>query len=452
VCLFCAAAIVAPAQTFTNLFNFYRGDGASPNGGLVQGTDGNFYGTTRWNGPGAKYYGTVFRITPAGSLATLHAFTWTDGATPEAGLLLATDGSLYGTTSVGGATNPTNGTLFSITERGRFTTLDDFQLSESEFTQAPLIQAASGDFYGASAGFTDIDLGSIFRATLAGVVTVVHAFDGTDGANPNGLIQATDGNFYGTTETQGAGSGTIFKLASSGAFTTLYNFTGGADGNNPYTALVEASDGYLYGTTSSYDGDGYGTIFKISLGGTFTTLYNFTGGGDGRDPYGALIQATDGNFYGTTEHGGASSACYDGCGTVFRMTPAGALTTLHSFDATDGSSPYGALLQATDGNLYGTTLQGGPYGRHLAGTVFRLSVGLGPFVKTLPTSGSVGATIRILGTDLTGGTSVTFNGAPATFTVLQPSEIIATVPAGATTGKLQVLTPGGLLLSTSLSG
>jgi len=432
VCLLCAAAIVSPAQTFTNLFNFYRGDGANPNGGLVQGTDGNSYGTTRWNGPDAKDYGTVFRLTPAGSVVTLHAFTWTDGATPDAGLLLSTDGNLYGTTSDGAS--PSGGTLFSITDRGQFTTLHDFQLSA--VTYAPLIQAASGDFYGATAGDTDIDDGTLFRATPAGVVTVVHAFNGTDGGSPNGLIQATDGNFYGTTQTQGTSyCGTIFKMTPNGELTTLYNFTGGADGAIPYAALVEASDGYLYGTTSDgYDDYGYGTIFKISLGGAFTTLYSFTGGADGSSPHSALIQGTDGNFYGTAELGGASSACDDGCGTVFRMTPEGDLTALYNFGATDGRSPYGALFQATDGNLYGTTLQGGPYGRHVAG-------------KTLPISGSVGDTIRILGTDLTGATSATFNGAPATFTVEQPSEIIATVPTGATTGKLQVATPGGPLLS-----
>jgi uncharacterized repeat protein (TIGR03803 family) len=173
-----------------------------------------------------------------------------------------------------------------------------------------------------------------------------------------------------------------------------------------------------------------------------TTLYSFCPQAtcaDGQAPNGGVIQATDGNFYGTTVAGGAN-----GYGTIFKITSAGTLTTLHSFDSTDGENPYGQLLQATNGNLYGTTSYGGPNGY---GTVFSLSIGLGPFVVTRPTSGAVEAKVVILGNNLAGTTSVAFNGTAATFTVVSPSEITATVPSGATTGPVVVTTPGGALTS-----
>ena len=166
---------------------------------------------------------------------------------------------------------------------------------------------------------------------------------------------------------------------------------------------------------------------------------------DGADPTAGLIQATDGNFYGTTLRWGAN-----GAGTVFEITPAGELTTLYSFcslsNCSDGQSPAAGLIQDTNGTFYGTTESGGVISCG-CGTVFSLSVGLGPFVETQTTSGKVGAAVKILGTDLMGPAGVTFNGTPAAITFISPSEISTTVPAGAATGKVQVTTPGGTLLS-----
>jgi len=171
---------------------------------------------------------------------------------------------------------------------------------------------------------------------------------------------------------------------------------------------------------------------------TFTTLHSFDGM-DGAHLRSGLVQATNGNLYGTTADGGANSA-----GTVFKITPSGTLTTLHTFDGMDGDSPYAALVQATNGNLYGTAFGGGT---NKDGTVFRLSVGLGPFVEIEPTSGNVGMAVVILGTNLTGATSVTFNGTAAKFTVVSKSEIKTTVPTGGTTGPVEVKTPRGTLES-----
>ncbi|MGA2021390.1 MAG: choice-of-anchor tandem repeat GloVer-containing protein, partial [Candidatus Sulfotelmatobacter sp.] len=185
-----------------------------------------------------------------------------------------------------------------------------------------------------------------------------------------------------------------------------------------------------------------------------TTLYNFcseTNCEDGVNPVEALVQATDGSFYGGTLQGGAdSTGCGgEGCGTVFRITSARAFSVLHNFDFTDGEGT-GGLLQATNGTFYGAGFKGGTSvacGTSGCGTIFSLSVQLKPFIATQPASGKVGATVIILGNNLTGATSVTFNGTAATFTVVSSTEIKTAVPAGATSGTVEVTTPNGTLTS-----
>ena len=274
---------------------------------------------------------------------------------------------------------------------------------------------------------------------------------------PNGLIQASDGNFYGTTLEGGnlngicgSGCGTIFKITPSGKFAVLYSFcalTFCTDGAQPRPGLVQATDGNFYGTTLIGGANGPGTVFRLTPNGVFTTLYSFCSQPnctDGAQP-GGLMQATDGNFYGTTADGGSTTACHDtgGCGTVFRITPQRSLTTLHSFDATDGALPVGVPTQSTSGTFYGTT-NGGFFNE---GTVFSLGVGLGPFVEALPSTSEEGCTVKILGTDLTGASSVTFNDTPAAFRVASPTLIVTTVPSGATTGPVKVTTPERILVS-----
>jgi uncharacterized repeat protein (TIGR03803 family) len=169
-------------------------------------------------------------------------------------------------------------------------------------------------------------------------------------------------------------------------------------------------------------------------------------------PSGALVQGSDGNLYGTTSGGGpANSSCYSGCGTIFQITPEGKFTTLHNFDGLDGRYPYVALLQAANGNFYGTTYAGGTSTACTGGcgTVFQLSMGLRPFVETVPAANCPGRPVKILGTDLTDATSITFNGAAATFTVVSPIEITTTVPASATTGEVKVVTPKGTLTTNA---
>jgi uncharacterized repeat protein (TIGR03803 family) len=395
---------------------------------VVQGIDGNFYGTTQGGGGDDSLCGggcgTVFRITLGGTLTTLYNFCsqggsdCTDGREPIGGLVQATDGNFYGTTLGGGANG--EGTVFKISPATPYT------------------------------------LTTLYSFCSQG------GSDCTDGADPTAtLVQATDGNFYGTTGLgggdnsfscdEGRGCGTVFRITPSGTLTTLHSFDY-ADGYGPTGALVQTPDGNFYGATLSGGTPGYGTVFKISptLPYTLTTVYNFCSQGgsactDGRTPFGGLVKATDGRFYWTTNAGGVNIDCFgSACGTVFRITPGGTLTTLHSFDYTDGYGPSAGLVQGTDGKFYGTTYEGGASDD---GTVFSLSVGIGPFVETLPAFGKVGTPVHILGTNLTGTTSVTFDGTPATFTVVSKTLVFTNVPAGATTGTVQVVTPGGTLSS-----
>lgn len=461
-----AAAIALPAQTLKTLASFDGSNGVGPEyGALVQGLDGNLYGTTSQGG--AYGCGTVFAMSTNGTLTTLYSFgvqfECTDGDSPLAGLVQGTDGNLYGTTNHGGSAHG-GGTVFKITPQGTLTTLYNFcsqsNCADGVQPDAGLVQGTSGNFYGTTlggGGYFGCPIGScgtVFKIASEGTPTTLHSFDLTDGANPQaGLIQATNGDFYGTTLYGGTNSeGTLFRITASGTLKTLYAFCAQpncTDGSVPQAGLVQGTNGILYGTTSGGGAYGYGTIFKITTSGALTILHDFDGT-DGAYPYAGLIQATNGVLYGTTSEGGSSPRCTLtlGCGTVFRITTAGKLTTLHNFDGADGEYPYAGLAQATNGTLYGTTYQGGTNGD---GTIFSLSVGLNPFVETLPAFGKVGAAINILGTDLTDATSVKINGASAMFTVMSPSQITTNVPIGATTtGTVQVIVPTGTLVSNAV--
>jgi uncharacterized repeat protein (TIGR03803 family) len=472
--LWAATAIIAQTQTLATLLSFDVTDGGQPYAPLVQGTNGNLYGTSSLGGANAANCaygdcGTVFEITPSGKLTTIYSFcsqmSCTDGAAPNAGLLLGSDGGFYGTTVGGGAHG--GGEVFKITQKGELTVLHSFDGNDGDGPYAGVVQGTDGNFYGTTFAGGAYQYGTVFKMRPNGALTTLYSFcsqtNCADGAEPHfaGLIQGADGDFYGTTEAGGAnnsssclygvGCGTVFRITSTGALTTVYSFCSQAnctDGYFPAAGLVQAADGSFYGTTveggsiSSSDG----TVFRITSSGTLTTLHSFCSQGcsDGSTPYGVLVQGTNGNIYGTTVSGGSG-----GNGTVFEITPTGKLTTLHNFGVTDGDEPFAGLVQATNGKFYGTTSEGGASGNCASGcgTVFGLSVGLGPFIETQPTSAAVGARVTVLGNNLMGTTSVTFNGMPTTFTIVSSTAITTTVPSGATTGAVVVTTPGGALTS-----
>ncbi|HKF01313.1 MAG TPA: choice-of-anchor tandem repeat GloVer-containing protein [Candidatus Sulfotelmatobacter sp.] len=467
VCAICvAAAIPSDAQTFTSLVKLNGANGEGPSyGSMIQGLDGNFYGTTTFGG--ANNGGEVFKITPSGQVTTIYSFCQgagcPDGSVPSDSLLQGFDGNLYGTTSEGGMSN--DGTIFKLTRSGVLTTLHQF-CSEANCADGAvpvfgLIQGINGNFYGTTTPEVAGISGTVFEITRTGQLTTLYTFcalsNCLDGAGPGGaLMLATDGNYYGATGTGGSQkAGTIFRVTAGGKLTTIHSFNK-SDGALP-NSLIQAADGSFYGTTEYGGLNNKGVIFKLSRSGQFSVLHNFCSVMncvDGASSHAPLVEGTDGNLYGTTTFGGVdkiNGQLFGGYGTVFRISPTGQFTVLHTFctlggTCADGAYPLDGLTQGTDGNFYGTT-----YGLSLCpgncGTVFKLSMGLAPFIEASPTFGRVGHAVHILGNNLLGATSVTFNGVPATFKVGANSFITATVPSGASSGKIEVTTPGGTLLS-----
>lgn len=345
VVLFCAAAIVSAAQSLTTLAHFELSDGLQP-GPLTLGADGNFYGTTsnggNLNACDGVGCGTIFKVTPGGALTTLYSFNGVDGIFPQT-LVLGSDGNFYGMT------------VCSFPTGGRPS------LPQPSFGPPSLLRRMSAIFCTGP--------GSIFRISPNGTLVFLHTFSGPDGSSGSGaLVEASDGNFYGASGDGGANNdGTVFKMTPSGMLTVLHTFSGAADGAFPEGGLVQATDGNFYGTTGGggssnncnpeYD---CGTVFTMTPGGTLTTLHTFSGV-DGAQPNGNLVQGIDGNFYGTTFLGGVNNNCNpeNACGTIFEMTPGGTLATVYNFSGMDGANPNAGLMQASDGNFYGSTAWGG---------------------------------------------------------------------------------------------
>ena len=368
----------AVAQTVTTLHSFNGTDGQLPSAALVQGSDGNFYGTTASGG--AHYKGTVLKIDSAGNLTMLHSFSGfpLDGAAPTAGLVQGTDGNYYGTTASGGMFY--QGTVFRMTPAGVLTVLHAFNgfMGEGAVPTAGLVRGSDGNFYGTTVSGGAHYKGTAFKITSLGMLTTLHSFGDVsgDGAVPSaGLVQGTDGNFYGTTASGGTSyQGTVFKITPGGAVTVLHSFSASTtEGAAPVAGLAQGTDGNFYGTTAIGGMHYQGTVFKIDSTGNVTTLHSFSGSpNEGAGPVAGLVQGSDGNFYGTTAAGGAHYQ-----GTAFKITSAGNLTTLHSFSGSpaEGAGPVAGLVQGSDGNFYGTTAAGGA---HYQGTVFNLSLTTAP--------------------------------------------------------------------------
>jgi uncharacterized repeat protein (TIGR03803 family) len=387
----------ATAQVFTTLVNLNGANGATPMYmTMIEANDGNLYGTTIAGGANSE--GVLFQMTLNGQLKIVYSFCsrahCSDGEQPYGGVIQGTDGNLYGTTAYGGFRFHPFGTVFKATLSGQLTVLHMFcaggpvrgHCTDGSLPLDAPVEGQNGQFYLTTNGSLPMDSGSdstAVRTSSSGSLTVLCADrEGCQAAGDlretvSSLIQAKDGSFYGTAGYGYQGNGTIFRI-KSGKVSVFHNFCSKkncADGQQPLGSLVIGKDGNFYGTTFGIVSDPWatkhGTVFSITPSGKLTTLYRFckqTNCADGAAPTSGLVEGTDGNFYGTTTIGGTNND-----GTIFKITPQGVLTVLHSFSGSDGSNPVGGLIQASNHVFYGSTPAGGSDND---GTIFSLDVGL----------------------------------------------------------------------------
>lgn len=434
------------AQTYTDLHDFDCSvEGCQPTYPeiLAQGRDGNLYGTT--DGGGTSLMGTVFKITPAGTFTTLYNFSGSDGQNPDGGLVLGTDGNFYGTTRFGGANNL--GTVFKITPAGVLTTLHSFSGSDGSEPRPGLVLGKNGSFFGTTCGFNAP--WTAYSITPSGTFkTINSSSDITVAACTSGaLAQGDDGNLYGAAQSGGVNTlGSLFRLTTAGALTVIWSFDS-VHGVGPFAPIVQGNDGLLYGTTDGGGTGGMGVVFKSTTKGVFTTLHEFgiDLNNDGMTPFAGLTAASDGKFYGATQLGQASGSVPNG--NLFSVTSTGTYSLLYAFDGTHGRATFATPMQHTNGKIYGMTEGGGPNNRD-GGVVYSLDNGAPPFVLLVTRWGKPGQVVQILGQGFTGASSVTFGTGVAAFHVVSDTYMTATVPDGGTTGLVTVTTPSGTLSSS----
>ena len=478
---------VTPAGTMSKIFNFNAPGGVAPYSGLTLGTDGKFYGTT--DAGGTIGQGTLFNLTSTGTVTTLYNFgsckaPCQDGVQPRTPPVEGTDGNFYGTT--GNSNDGINdGVAYKLTSAGKFSTIYVFPFGGTAGynPQAPLIQGTDGNLYGTTSsggitlsstcwGSTD-SCGTVFKMTTGGKVTTIYKFDQTHGAGPlSPVIQGTDGNFYGTTSAGGtSGLGVVFKLTSAGVITVLHNFIG-SDGEKPLAGLVQANDGNFYGVASAGGTLGFGTIFKVTStsDNTFSVVHDFDQT-HGQAPEDALFQNTNGILYGTTADGGS-----DGAGVFYSLnitaaqfakpqTNSGRVgstvsilgqgfigSTAVSFGGVNATtftvvSDNYVTAHVPTGGKTGTITVVRPSGSLSSVQPFKIT----PTISSIsPTSGPIGTAVVISGTGLLQTTKVTIGGVKVTtFTVNSDSSVTATVPSACKTGKIIVTTSGGSASSST---
>jgi uncharacterized repeat protein (TIGR03803 family) len=376
--LILAVASPARAATETILHNFTcePTDGCDPYAGVVLDAEGNLYSTT-YSG-GAYGAGEVFELSPSGTLTLLHSFgnDGVDGIFPEAGVILDSQDNLYGTTYYGG--NHNCGTVFELTSSGSEAWVYSFDcFPDGANPYAGVVLDSEGNLYGTTLFGGLYGEGTVFKLVPSTqTLTTLHSFgcSPTDGCFPyGGVVLDSQGNIYGTTVFGGTDDlGTVFKVTPSGTESLVHNFdANGKDGFRPYGGVMLDANDNLYGTTQYGGALGVGTVFEVNASGEESVLYSFKGGKHGIEPEASLIFDAKGNLYGTTFYGGSSDL-----GTVFELTAAGAEKVLHSFadNGTDGYNPETNLAIDGSGNLYGTTPNGGNSGNceDGCGTVFKI--------------------------------------------------------------------------------
>src|ERR1700730_1133405 len=441
--LFCVAAPPLHAQTYQDLYNFNCvAGGCDPDnrGQLTQWKDGNLYGTT-FNGA-SHGYGTIFKVTPLGTYTDLWEFDYTTGASPSAGLTLASDGNFYGTTFGGGTSD--DGMVFRFTPPSTLTVLHIFSGgTDGQGPEVPPIQAKDGNLYGIT------DSGTTYRVTLPGG-KFTELLNKAPGYTLGPLYLASDGNLYGTTFNGGSsGNGTVFRMTTAGAIKTIYNFTAiGSDGSGPVGPLTQGKDGNLYGTTEYGGGvNDWGTTFKLTLSGIETVLHVFDPKIDGANPSAGLLASSFGNFYRLTGYGGT-----DGDGPLFEMTAGGSYTKLVDFTGDAGTAPgqfpLTTLMQHTNGSLYGLAFYGG--GPSGVGTFYSFTPPNPLFTVVVegPVWVKPGVPVEILGDNLTHAIQVTFAGEQTQFQIDSDTYLTATVPSDAVDGLIAVILDSGLQIES----
>jgi uncharacterized repeat protein (TIGR03803 family) len=440
-------AAVASAQTPVTIYNFNMANGnvgsPKPFDIAVQGRDGNLYSTTNAGGSGQ---GGVYVVTPTGTEKRLHDFP--TGSYCNSGLTLGSDGNFYGACT--SLDESKNGYLYKVTPTGSFTTLYKFTDANGDGArpQAPPIQATDGNYYGTTQSGGANGNGAVYKLTPNGTVTILYSFADLDASPTAPLVQGTDGNLYGSAPNGGSNRvGTIFKISTAGKYTLLHTFDL-TDGGYPTAALIQASDGSFYGTTLEGGANSDGTVFKITASGKFTLLHSFSLATDGNFSETALLQATDGNLYGTTNNTG------DYQNTIYKITPKGVFSIVYQFDgtsATVGASPANALVQHTNGLLYGATTFSSSTNAGDSGTIYTLNIGAKPFARLTLTSGLVGSSVSIFGQGFSGSSVVKFDGVQATGVTRQGATYITVpVPSGALTGNVTVTTGSTTLTSNQI--
>ena len=424
-----AVSTASQAQTYTDLHDIDppAGEPVTYDGGrLAQGRDGNFYATSG-NG-GTIGDGTVIKLTPSGQLSIIHSFTQTEGSSAHGGLTLGLDGELYGNTVQGGADN--FGTLFKVTTAGKLTLLHTFaNTGDGAAPWYAPVQGLDGNFY----GLTNSNPATVYKVTPVGTFTTIHTLTSMQGYDGGQLTVGSTGLLYGAVDLGGAnGEGTAFRVTTAGAMTILHQFDG-VHGNHAANGMVQAANGKLYGATLDGGTPNGGVIYSMTSAGAYVDLYELNANTDGSGPFGDLVYASDGNLYGVTNTAGKN-----GCGTIFKVTTAGVYTVLYNFDQTHGCNPEEQMIQDTNGSLYGITQNGGAFN---AGAFYSLNAKLPAFIALQTASGAEGSKVSILGQGFSASSIVEFDGVKATtITRTGTTYISATIPASALTGKVTVTT------------
>jgi uncharacterized repeat protein (TIGR03803 family) len=354
------------SATYTDLYDFAgRPDGSAPTAEVTL-DDGNLFGTTAGGGEGA---GTIFKRASDGTESVIYSFPVdaSNGQSPDGALTITAKGDMYGTTSSGGAGR--NGVLYKLSAKGEYTVLHAFSYNEGSSIRGRLVRDELGNLYGTALFGGAPGNGTVFKYAADGTFSVLHTFTGgSDGQYPqHGMVRDSAGNLYGATGFGGAsGMGTVYKIAPDGTLSTVYSFTGGADGGFLFGGIGIGKDGNLYGSTVFGGANSSGTVFKLTPAGALTTLYNFTGGADGGSAKGEML-VLGGKLYSTTSQGGDPNC---GCGVIYEINAKGKYKVLHTFTNATGGDYSAGLTKGKDGMLYGTTSS---WGANSNGTVFSIT-------------------------------------------------------------------------------